>query len=199
MFTGLIQGVGYVAASERRQGDVRLRIAVGTLPFADVALGESIAVNGVCLSVVAFDRQHFDADVSLETLEVSTLGHLREGAAVNLERALRVSDRLGGHWLLGHVDGVGSVLDRAVDARGERWRMRMPRTLARFVASKGSIAVDGVSLTVNDIGDLWFEVMLVPHTLLNTAFGQMPPGTAVNLEVDLVARYVERLMSAPRE
>lgn len=199
MFTGLIQGVGYVAATERRQGDVRLRIAVGTLPFADVALGESIAVNGVCLTAVAFDRQFFDADVSLETLEVSTLGHLREGAAVNLERALRVSDRLGGHWLLGHVDGVGSVLDRAVDARGERWRLRMPRPLARFVASKGSIAVDGVSLTVNDIGDHWFEVMLVPHTLLNTAFGQMPPGTAVNLEVDLVARYVERLMSAPRE
>ncbi len=199
MFTGLIQGVGYVSATERRQGDVRLRIAVGTLPFGDVVLGESIAVNGVCLSVVAFDRQHFDADVSLETLEVSTLGHLREAAAVNLERALRVSDRLGGHWLLGHVDGVGSVLDRASDARGERWRVRMPRPLARFVASKGSIAVDGVSLTVNDIGDQWFEVMLVPHTLLNTSFGQMPPGTPVNLEVDLVARYVDRLLTAPRE
>ncbi len=199
MFTGLIQGVGYVAASESRDGDLRLRVAVGTLPFADVTLGESIAVNGVCLSVVAFDRQNFDADVSRETIDVSTLGHLREGAAVNLERALRASDRLGGHWLLGHVDGVGSVLDRAGDARGERWRLRMPRPLARFIASKGSIAVDGVSLTVNEIGDNWFEVMLVPHTLSQTGFGQMPVGTAVNLEVDLVARYVERLMSAPRE
>ncbi|MEO6064161.1 MAG: riboflavin synthase [Lysobacterales bacterium] len=199
MFTGLIQGVGYVAASERRDGDVRLRIAVGTLPFADVALGESIAVNGVCLTAIAFDRQHFDADVSRETIDVSTLGHLCEGAAVNLERALRASDRLGGHWLLGHVDGVGGVLDRAGDARGERWRLRMPRTLARFIASKGSIAVDGVSLTVNEIGDNWFEVMLVPHTLMQTSFGQMPVGSAVNIEVDLVARYVERLMSAPRE
>lgn len=199
MFTGLIQGVGYVAASERRDGDIRLRIAVGTLPFADVTLGESIAVNGVCLTVAAFDRQNFDADVSRETIDVSTLGHLREGAAVNLERALRASDRLGGHWLLGHVDGVGSLLDRAPDARGERWRLRMPRELARFVASKGSIAVDGVSLTVNEIGESWFEIMLVPHTLLQTAFGQVPVGTPVNLEVDLVARYVERLMTAPRE
>ncbi len=199
MFTGLIQGVGYIVASERRNGDVRLRVAIGTLPFADVSLGESIAVNGVCLSVVAFDRQHFDADVSRETLDVSTLGQLREGAAINLERALRASDRLGGHWLLGHVDGVGSLLDRAPDARGERWRLRMPRTLARFVACKGSIAVDGVSLTVNEIGDNWFEVMLVPHTLLQTTFGQVPIGTALNIEVDLVARYVERLMTAPRE
>lgn len=199
MFTGLIQGVGYLAASERREGDLRLRIAVGTLPFADVSLGESIAVNGVCLTVIAFDRQHFDADVSRETIDVSTLGHLREGAAVNLERALRASDRLGGHWLLGHVDAVGSILDRAGDARGERWRLRMPRPLSRYIASKGSIAVDGVSLTVNEIGDNWFEVMLVPHTLSHTGFGQMPVGTAVNLEVDLVARYVERLMSAPRE
>lgn len=199
MFTGLIQGVGYVAAREKREGDIRLRIAVGTLPFTDVSLGESIAVDGVCVTVVAFDRQHFDVDVSRETLDISTLGHQREGAAVNLERALRASDRLGGHWLLGHVDAVGSVLDRASDARGERWRFRIPKTLARYVAAKGSIAVEGVSLTVNDIGEQWFEVMLVPHTLMQTTFAQMPVGTAVNLEVDLIARYVERLMSAPRE
>lgn len=199
MFTGLIQGVGYVAAREKREGDIRLRIAVGTLPFTDVSLGESIAVDGVCVTVVAFDRQHFDVDVSRETLDISTLGHQREGAAVNLERALRASDRLGGHWLLGHIDAVGSVLDRASDARGERWRFRIPKALARYVAAKGSIAVEGVSLTVNEIGEQWFEVMLVPHTLMQTTFAQMPVGTAVNLEVDLIARYVERLMSAPRE
>ncbi len=196
MFTGLIQGTGYIVASERRGGDVRLRVAVGTLPFADVTPGESVAVNGVCLTVAAFDRQNFDSDVSRETLDVTTLGQLREGAAVNLERALRASDRLGGHWVQGHVDGIGSLVDRAGDARGERWRLRMPRGIARFIAAKGSITVDGVSLTVNDIGENWFEVMVVPHTLAQTSFGQMPVGAAVNLEVDLVARYVERLLIA---
>jgi riboflavin synthase len=158
-----------------------------------VQLGESIACNGVCLTVVAFDTAHFDADVSTETLALTTLGALPVGAAVNLERALRVGDRLGGHLVSGHVDGVGAVAAVHDDARGQRWRFGAPKALLRFIAQKGSIAVDGTSLTVNAVDDAGFEVMLVPHTLAHTGFGAMPVGTPVNLEVDTVARYVARL------
>jgi len=196
MFTGLIEGVGRLAARESRGGDARLRVDAGTLPFDGVALGESIAVNGVCLTVVAFDAHGFEADASNETLALTTLGALPVGRPLNLERAMRPDDRLGGHLVSGHVDGVGRVLAIAPDARAQRWRFAAPPALLRYVAQKGSICVDGVSLTVNAVDGDGFEVALVPHTVAHTAFGATAVGDAVNLEVDLVARYVERLLSA---
>ena len=196
MFTGLIEGVGQVAALEPRGGDVRLRIAVGSLPFADVALGESIAVSGVCLTVIEFDAGSFAADASTETLGLTTLGGMVVGQAVNLERAMRPTDRLGGHLVSGHVDGVGRVLSVHEDARAQRWRFAAPAPLWKYIAKKGSICVDGVSLTVNEVDGEGFEVALIPHTVSHTAFSQTAVGDAVNLEIDLVARYVERLLGA---
>ena len=196
MFTGLIEGVGTLAAREERGGDARLRVAVGSLPFTDVQQGESISVNGVCLTVVAFDAVSFEADASNETLSLTTLGELPVGRALNLERAMRPSDRLGGHMVSGHVDGVGRVLHVWDDARAQRWMFEAPVSLRRYVATKGSICVDGVSLTVNAVDDAGFEVALVPHTIAHTAFARTAIGDAVNLEVDLVARYVERLLQA---
>jgi riboflavin synthase len=196
MFTGLIEGVGRVAAREMRGGDARLRVDVGTLPFDEVQLGESIAVNGVCLTVVTFDRNSFDADASNETLALTTLGGLAVGAALNLERAMRPTDRLGGHLVSGHVDGVGRVLSVEPDARAQRWRFSVPQALLRYIAQKGSICVDGVSLTVNAVDAAGFDVALVPHTITHTAFARTAIGEAVNLEVDQVARYVERLLQA---
>jgi riboflavin synthase len=195
MFTGLIEGVGHLQAREMRGGDARLSIHVGTLPFQAVQLGESIAVNGVCLTVVAFDTTGFEADASNETLALTTLGDLRNGAALNLERAMRASDRLGGHLVSGHVDGVGRVLRIAPDARAQRWTFAAPPSLLRYIAQKGSICVDGVSLTVNAVEAEGFDVALVPHTITHTAFNTRRVGDPVNLEVDLVARYVERLMT----
>ena len=194
MFTGLVQAVGSLAASEARGGDRRLRVAVGALPFGDVQLGESIAVNGVCLTVVAFDADSFEADASNETLALTTLGALAPGAPLNLERALLPTTRLGGHLVAGHVDGLGRVESIADDGRSQRWRFAAPRALLRYVAGKGSICVDGVSLTVNAVDDAGFEVNLVPHTIAHTAFQATQAGAAVNLEVDLIARYAERLL-----
>ncbi len=196
MFTGIIEGLGSLAATEHRGGDIRLTVATGTLPFAQVQLGESIAVNGVCLTVIAFDADSFQADASNETLALTTLGGLVPGAPVNLERAMRPTDRLGGHLVSGHVDGMGQVLDIREDARAQRWRFSAPAALLRYVARKGSICVDGVSLTVNEVDDAGFEVALIPHTVSHTAFAQTRVGDAVNLEIDLVARYVERLLGA---
>ncbi len=196
MFTGLIEGVGTLAARDTRGGDARLRIHAGTLPFEGVALGESISVNGVCLTVIAFDEAGFEADASNETLSLTTLGQLPVGRAVNLERAMRPNDRLGGHLVSGHVDGAGRVLDVREDARAQRWRFAAPKPLSKYIAQKGSICVDGVSLTVNGVDDEGFDVALIPHTVSHTAFSQTQVGDAVNLEVDLVARYVERLLSA---
>ena len=199
MFTGIIEGVGRLAAREPRGGDVRFTFATGSLPWLgergeDVRLGESIAVNGVCLTVVAFDAGSFQADASTETLGLTTLGDLAEGAALNLERAMRPSDRLGGHLVSGHVDGVGRVLAVTDDARAQRWRFQAPAALMKYIAQKGSICVDGVSLTVNAVDDDTFDVALVPHTVANTAFAATAVGDSVNLEIDLVARYVERLL-----
>jgi len=198
MFTGLIQGVGRLAAREPRGGDLRLRIALGTLPRAPLAMGESIAVSGVCLTVVAFDADGFEADVSNETLAHTTLGGLPDGAVVNLERALLPTDRLGGHLVSGHVDAVGAVAAIEADARSQRWRFRVPAQLMRYIAVKGSICVDGVSLTVNAVDADGFEVNLVPHTVAHTAFANTAVGDAVNLEVDVVARYLERLLPVGR-
>lgn len=195
MFTGIIEGVGRVAATGPRGGDVRLRIDVGTLPFDAVTLGESIAVNGVCLTVVNFEAGSFEADASNETLSLTTLGRLAAGAPVNLERAMRPTDRLGGHLVSGHVDGLGRVLSITEDARAQRWRFAAPAPLLRYIARKGSICVDGVSLTVNEVDAEGFEVALIPHTVSHTVFAHTQVGDAVNLEIDLVARYVERLLS----
>lgn len=194
MFTGLVQGVGTLAGRDSRGGDARLRVDAGTLPFAGIQPGESIAVNGVCLTVVAFDAAGFEADASNETLALTTLGVLPVGRPVNLERALRAGDRLGGHLVSGHVDGVGTVASVALDARAQRWRFTAPRALMRYIATKGSVCVDGTSLTVNAVDADGFEVALVPHTVAHTAFAATRPGDPVNLEVDQVARYVERLL-----
>jgi riboflavin synthase len=194
MFTGLIQAVGRIASREPQGGDVRMRIEAGDLSMHDVAMGESIAVSGVCLTVVAFDAHGFSVDVSNETLARTTLGSLVKDASVNLERAMLPTDRLGGHLVAGHVDGVGEVLSIAQDARSQRWRFGAPTALLRYIAEKGSICVDGVSLTVNAVDKEGFDVNLIPHTIANTAFDPMRVGASVNLEVDLVARYVERLM-----
>lgn len=195
MFTGLIAGVGALAARDMRGGDARLRIATGTLAFDALQHGESIAVNGVCLTVVAFDAESFQADASDETMALTTLGGLPVGHALNLERAMRPGDRLGGHLVSGHVDGVGQVLQVRGDDCTQHWSFAAPQPLLRYIARKGSICVDGVSLTVNAVDARGFEVALVPHTRAHTAFARAAVGDAVNLEVDLIARYVERLLT----
>ena len=195
MFTGLIVGVGRLASRETRGGDARLTIDVGTLPFDGVQLGESIAVNGCCLTVVEFDASSFAIDASNETLALTTLGRLAIGAPVNLERAMLPTDRLGGHLVSGHVDGLAIAAKRWDDARAVRWRITAPMALLRYIAHKGSVCVDGVSLTVNEVDDEGFEVALIPHTVDHTAFHALREGDAVNIEVDLLARYVERLLA----
>ena len=195
MFTGLIAGVGRLAARETREGDARMIVEVGTLPFDGVQLGESISVNGCCLTVVEFDAASFAVDASNETLALTTLGRLAIGAPLNLERAMLPTDRLGGHLVSGHVDGLGIAARRWDDARAIRWRITAPMALLRYIAHKGSICVDGVSLTVNEVDDAGFEVALIPHTVDHTAFHALCEGDAVNLEVDLLARYVERLLA----
>ena len=194
MFTGIIEGLGHLAARETLGGDVRSTFHVGSLTFDNVQLGESIAINGVCLTVIAFDAHTFQADASTETLGLTTLGQLAEGAVINLERAMRPTDRLGGHLVSGHVDGLGQVLSIHDDARAQRWRFAAPAALRRYIAKKGSICVDGVSLTVNEVDEEGFDVALIPHTVSHTAFSNTAVGSAVNLEIDLVARYVERLL-----
>ena len=195
MFTGLIAGVGRLAAREDRGGDARLVIDTGSLPFDGVQLGESIAVNGCCLTVVEFDAASFAVDASNETLALTTLGRLAIGAPVNLERAMLPTDRLGGHLVSGHVDGLATAERCWDDARAVRWRFAAPRPLLRYIAHKGSVCVDGVSLTVNAADDAGFEVALIPHTVTHTAFHALRAGAAVNIEVDLLARYAERLQA----
>jgi riboflavin synthase len=194
MFTGIVQSVGRIAAVEARGGDARLRIRSGKLPMGDVSAGDSIAVNGVCLTAVELPGDGFAADVSRETLSLTTLGDLGAGSAVNLEKALTLGTPLGGHLVSGHVDGVGEVLERRDDARSVRLRIRAPAGLARYIAPKGSICVDGTSLTVNAVDGPLFELNIVPHTLEETITDGYAPGTRVNLEVDLIARYLERLL-----
>jgi riboflavin synthase len=194
MFTGIIEAVGEVAGLEPRGGDLRLRVRTGKLDLADVALGDSIAVNGVCLTAVELPGDGFAADVSRETLSLTSLGQLRAGSPVNLEKALTLATRLGGHLVSGHVDGLGTVVERRDDARSVRFGIEAPAELARYIAHKGSITVDGTSLTVNAVDGCRFELNIVPHTLQETIMGGYSPGRRVNLEVDLVARYLERLL-----
>jgi riboflavin synthase len=198
MFTGIIQSVGSILSIEQREGDQRLSIATGQLEMSDVALGDSIATNGICLTVVGLSNTGFTADVSRETLSLTTLEKLQPGSPVNLEKALTLSTPLGGHLVSGHVDGVGRVLDRRDDARSIRFKIEAPLALARYIAHKGSICVDGVSLTVNGVKGASFELNIVPHTLRETIMENYRVGSEVNLEVDLVARYLERLVLGDR-
>jgi riboflavin synthase len=195
MFTGIIQTVGRIARLEPRGGDVRLVVDTATLDMTDVQLGDSISVSGVCLTAVALDGQSFAADVSNESLALTTLGKLKAGDGVNLEKALRLADRLGGHLVSGHVDGVGKVVSVTPDGRSQRWTFEVPQALARYIAAKGSICIDGTSLTVNEVQGTRFGVNLIPHSVANTTFAARRPGDAVNLEVDVVARYIERLLA----
>ncbi|MEJ2592311.1 MAG: riboflavin synthase [Candidatus Thiodiazotropha sp.] len=198
MCTGIIQAIGTIAEIKTQGGDVRLTIDSGILDLADVALGDSIATNGVCLTAVALTGRGFSADVSRETLSLTTLQRLRPGSRVNLEKALTLETRLGGHLVSGHVDGIGRVLERQADARSIRFAIEAPAELAKYIAHKGSICVDGTSLTVNGVRGAVFELNIVPHTLQETIMDSYRPGSEVNLEVDLIARYLERLMLGER-
>jgi riboflavin synthase len=194
MFTGIIQAQGTIADMQPRSGDMRLQINADKLDLSDVFLGDSIAINGVCLTVVELTDVGFSADISNETLLLTSLGGLKAGSPVNLEKALTLADRLGGHLVSGHVDGVGTVISRSDDGRSVRFVIDAPALLARYIAHKGSICVDGTSLTVNAVDGARFELNIVPHTLKETIMGSYQAGSEVNLEVDLIARYLERLV-----
>lgn len=194
MFTGIIEAVGTVRAIEPRGGDVRLSIATGKLDLRDVKLGDSIATNGVCLTAVVLPGDGFVADVSTETLTRSTLKSLKVGDRVNLEKALMPQSRLGGHIVSGHVDGIGEVTGRDVSARAVIFHVKAPDALAKYIAEKGSITVDGISLTVNGVRGAEFDLTIVPHTVQETNIAGWQPGTKMNLEVDVIARYLERLL-----
>lgn len=193
MFTGIVASLGEIIKTEQIGGDLRLTIGTGGLPMDDVKLGDSIMNNGICLTVIEFDDHSFVADLSEETLRVTTSGSWQVGTAINLEKALTLADRLGGHLVSGHVDGVGAILSRETTARAEWFCVAAPENLAKYIAQKGSITVDGTSLTVNAVCDNEFTLTIIPHTLENTIIDSYQPGTKVNLEVDLIARYAERL------
>jgi riboflavin synthase len=198
MFTGLIKAVGSIERITPSGGDVRLGVQAGNLDLDSLGLGDSIAVNGICLTAVELGQGRFAADVSRETLGLTTLGGLSPGARVNLEPALTLATPLGGHLVSGHVDGVGEVLEMREDARSWRLQIHAPAELSRYIAHKGSICVDGTSLTVNRVVGAVFELNIVPHTMAETIMGDYRPGTRVNLEVDLIARYLERLVLGDR-
>jgi len=199
MFTGIVQGVGELIAMERRGGDATMTFATPGVELGDVVSGGSIAVNGVCLTATSLEPNRFAADVSNETLSVTTLGDWRVGTRINVEKALRAGDALGGHYVTGHIDGVGEVIAREVDARSVRMQFRAPGDIARYIARKGSICIDGVSLTVNGVDGSTFDVNLIPHTLAVTILDGYRPGTRVNLEVDIIARYVERMFAGSQD
>jgi len=194
MFTGIIQALGSVENSEKRGGDIRLTINCGDLDLSRTRPGDSIAVNGACLTAIELDQQGFSADVSLETMNKTSLGELKIGSPVNLETALTLSDALGGHLVSGHVDGVGELLEAQPDARSIRYRFEIDPALQHYIAAKGSVTVDGTSLTVNHVDANRFDVNIVPHTQQKTVFQYYQPGSRVNIEVDIIARYLERLL-----
>lgn len=193
MFTGIVHAVGRVTRIEARNGDLRLSVDASALD-AGLAPGDSLCVSGVCLTVVAREANICAFDVSVETLELTTFGALRTGDTVNLEPALRLSDRLGGHLVSGHVDGVGRVVAIVPDARSQRWMFEVPTALSRYIVAKGSVCVDGVSLTVNEVAGSRFGVNLIPHTVEVTTFRDKRVGDAANIEVDLIARYLEQFL-----
>ena len=196
MFTGIIEALGTIAELKPAGGDIRLYIRTGKLPLDDVALGDSIATNGVCLTVVELPGDGFWADVSQETLAMTTVQSWRSGQVVNLEKALMPTSRLGGHIVSGHIDGVGEVISHVERGRAWQLKIKAPEPLAKYIAQKGSITIDGTSLTVNAVSGAHFELTIVPHTLEETVIDQYQAGTQVNLEVDLIARYLERLLNA---
>ncbi len=196
MFTGIVATVGTLTETRRVGDAMRLRIAAKALDLGDVTLGDSIACSGPCLTVVALDGDSFEVDVSSETLQRTTLGERRSGDGLNLEKALRLDDRLGGHLVSGHVDGIGRVRTRAAEGEYVKFVIEVPAGLARYLAFKGSVCVDGVSLTVNEAGADSFDILTIPHTLERTTLGGLAPGHRVNIEVDLIARYIERLLGA---
>ncbi len=195
MFTGIIKAKGTIGAMTRQGGDVRMTVNSPDLPWNDFELGESIAVNGVCLTAVGYHANGFDSDVSVETLNVTALRQLKTGSRVNLEPALSLGERLGGHLVSGHVDCVGEVKSRSADARSIRLAIEIPNEYSRYVAKKGSVCVDGVSLTINEVSGNRFELNIIPHTATVTTIDDYAVGTKVNVEVDLLARYLERLIS----
>lgn len=194
MFTGIIEAVGKILRTETRGGDMRVTVSTGKLPMREKSVGESISVNGVCLTAVEFGNECFVADVSRETLSRTTLGKLVNGQNVNLERALLPTTRLGGHLVSGHVDGIGRITEKKHDGRSWRFRIEAPTALSKYIAEKGSICLDGISLTVNDIHDSNFGINIVPHTLEATTLSELGVGNEINIEVDLLARYIERLL-----
>ncbi len=194
MFTGIIKAKGSITAMQQQGGDVRMTVSSVGLPWSDFEIGESISVNGVCLTAVALHDNGFDTDVSVETLDVTALGDLTTGSDVNLEPALGVGERLGGHLVSGHVDCVGSVTSRSADARSIRLAIEIPVEYSRYIAKKGSVCVDGVSLTINEVSGNTFESNIIPHTADTTIIDGYAVGTAVNVEVDMLARYIERLL-----
>jgi len=196
MFTGIVQAIGQIQTIQPQGGDLRLAIQTGKLDLGDVQFGDSIAVNGVCLTVIELGQHYFAADVSRETMTLTSLAGLNSGASVNLEKALTLATRLGGHLVSGHVDGLGEVLARYDDARSVRFRIQAPDALAKYIAAKGSICIDGTSLTVNRVEGASFELNIVPHTLQETIMASYQVGSKVNLEVDVIARYLERLLLA---
>jgi riboflavin synthase len=198
MFTGIILDVGTVTALQPFGEDLRAWIKVSKLPLAEQSLGSSIAVNGVCLTVVDMEKESFGVDISAETLSCTTLGALSEGSHVNLEPALTPTTALGGHMVSGHVDGVGELLSLKEEGRSIRFVFAAPAELARFIAPKGSIALDGVSLTINGVDNNQFDVNIIPHTMQETLFGDYTVGSKVNLEADIIARYLERLYTATK-
>jgi len=194
VFTGIIQAVGKIETLTPQGGDLRLSIGTGQLPMQDVKVGDSICVSGCCLTVIARRDHGFDADVSKETLSLTTLGGLEAGSPVNLEKSLTLATPLGGHIVSGHVDGLGTVKSRREEARSVRFDIQVPASIKKYIAHKGSVSVDGVSLTVNKVQDDVFDVNIIPHTMEHTIFGTYRSGSRVNLEVDVVARYVERML-----
>ncbi|MQU26982.1 riboflavin synthase [Pseudomonas helleri] len=194
MFTGIIESIGTIRALTPKGGDVRVSVDTGKLDLSDVKLGDSIAINGVCLTAVELPGNGFAADVSRETLDCTAFNDLKSGSRVNLEKALTPTTRLGGHLVSGHVDGVGEVISREENARAIEFVIRAPKELAKYIAHKGSITVDGTSLTVNSVNGAEFSLTIIPHTLSETIMDDYRPGRRVNLEVDLLARYLERLL-----
>lgn len=194
MFTGIILAIGKISAIERKAGDFRLTIDTGKLPLGDAQIGDSIAVNGVCLTAIELGAHYFCADVSNETWSRTTLSEAATGTPVNLELALTPTTRMGGHIVSGHVDGIGKTVEKKPDGRSVRFNIKAPDNLAKYIAEKGSICINGISLTVNEVNGAIFGVNIVPHTLQETTLGYAVVGSELNLEVDILARYMERLM-----
>ena len=195
MFTGIIQATGEISHIEAMGDDSRFTFKTGKLDLSDMSLGDSISVNGACLTIIEKNKNYFVADLSRETLKLTTFSSLQTGSAINLEKALQLSDRINGHMVSGHVDGIGQVKELNDEGRSIRYEIEVLSSLTKFIAKKGSIAVDGVSLTVNDVNENSFSVNIIPHTLEETIFSEYKAGTKVNIEVDLIARYLEQLQN----